>query len=64
MSPDEMEAWDKYFAAAVIAETSKPNPAKGSPMEGLHDTTIAICNRAAAIADQMMKLRKERYKRT
>lgn len=63
MSPDEMEAWDKYFAAAVIAESTKPNPAKGSPMEAMHTTPIAVCNRAAALADQMMKLRKERYAR-
>lgn len=63
MSTDEMEAWDKYFAAAVIAETNKPNPAKGSPMEAMHATPLAICTRAAALADQMMKLRKERYPR-
>lgn len=63
MSTDEMQAWDQFYAAAVIAVSSAPPVNTGSPLDDVSNGALGIANRAAQLADLMLKQRKERYKR-
>ncbi|QXQ16624.1 hypothetical protein [Pseudomonas tolaasii] len=62
MKPEEIAAWDQYFAAAVIALSTPPDKKTGSPMDELNYLPGSIAHRAAGMADQMLKQRQQRYK--
>jgi len=59
---ENQSAWYQYYAAAVIAVSAKASEGKGSPLDGLQNTSLAIANRAAQLADQMMAERQKRFK--
>jgi hypothetical protein len=60
MNNFDMEAWDKFFAAAVIA-TATVAAAKSEHPDMTGNTGDSVVNRAATLADAMLRARKERY---
>ncbi|MEB0226260.1 hypothetical protein [Pseudomonas sp. 10S4] len=62
MTQEEKTAWDQYYSAAVIATSALPVKDTGSPLDSLSLLPMAIANRAAGLADLMLKQRQERIK--
>jgi hypothetical protein len=60
MTQDEKQAWDRYYAAAVIAMASSPAKETGTPLDSLNNTPASISHKAAGLADMMLEQRKRR----